>query len=374
MANSRPRIAVDAMGGDFGPRVVLPGALHVAKTKKIDIVLVGDQPRIEAELAGYGVRVQGVEIVHAPQVVEMEEKPSEALRKKKDSSIQVAMNLVRDGLADGVISAGNSGATLASAMFTIGRVPGVERPALATFMPTEKSHFVLIDVGANVDCRPFHLLQFGIMADVLARSMLGIPNPRVALLSIGEEQGKGNHQVKEAFELMRMSSLNFVGNVEGRDLFTGDVDVVVCDGFVGNVVLKQSEGLASSLGRLLKGELRRGFFGKIGTMLALNSLKRFSRLVDYAEYGGAPFLGLEGICLVCHGASNSKAIANAVNMAARFVEGNANEHLVKDIAANINLTVARRKSRHADPAATAESAAPTGLIDMVSADDPDQTP
>jgi glycerol-3-phosphate acyltransferase PlsX len=373
MANSRPRIAVDAMGGDFGPRVVLPGALHVAKTKKIDVILVGDQPRIEAELAGYGVRVQGVEIVHAPQVVEMEEKPSEALRKKKDSSIQVAVNLVRDGLADGVISAGNSGATLASAMFTIGRVPGVERPALATFMPTEKSHFVLIDVGANVDCRPFHLLQFGIMADVLARSMLGIPNPRVALLSIGEEQGKGNHQVKEAFELMRMSSLNFVGNVEGRDLFTGDVDVVVCDGFVGNVVLKQSEGLASSLGRLLKGELKRGFFGKIGTMLALSSLKRFSRLVDYAEYGGAPFLGLEGICLVCHGASNSKAIANAVNMAARFVEGNANEHLVKDIAANINLTVARKKSRHADPAAAAEAAAPAGLIDMAGPDDPDQT-
>lgn len=358
MANSRPRIAVDAMGGDFGPHVVVPGALYAAKAKKIDVVLVGDQPRIEAELERLGARGQGVEIVHAPQVVEMEEKPSEALRKKKDSSIQVAVNLVRDKQADGVISAGNSGATLASAMFTIGRVPGVERPALATFMPTEKAHFVLIDVGANVDCKPFHLLQFGIMADVLARSMLGIPNPRVALLSIGEEQGKGNLQVKEAFELMRMSSLNFVGNVEGRDLFTGDVDVVVCDGFVGNVVLKQSEGLASSLGRLLKGELRRGFFGKIGTMLALSSLKRFSRLVDYAEYGGAPFLGLEGICLVCHGASNSKAIANAVNMAARFVDGNANEHLVKDIAANINLTVARKKSRHSAAADTGVAAEP----------------
>ncbi|MEF3697862.1 phosphate acyltransferase PlsX [Desulfolutivibrio sp.] len=368
MPNRRPRIAVDAMGGDFGPHVVIPGALHAAKTKKIDVVLVGDQPRIEAELDALGVKGQGVEIVHAPQTVEMEEKPSEALRKKKDSSIQVAVNLVRDKEADGVISAGNSGATLASAMFTIGRVPGVERPALATFMPTEKSHFVLIDVGANVDCKPFHLLQFGIMADVLARSMLGIPNPRVALLSIGEEQGKGNLQVKEAFELMRMSSLNFMGNVEGRDLFTGDVDVVVCDGFVGNVVLKQSEGLASSLGRLLKGELRRGFFGKIGTMLALSSLKRFSRLVDYAEYGGAPFLGLEGICLVCHGASNSKAIANAVNMAARFVDGNANEHLVKDIAANINLTVARKKSRHSEPAV---AIGPAGTEEAAA---PDQTP
>lgn len=344
MPNSKPRIAVDAMGGDFGPHVVVPGALHAAKAGKAEILLVGDEAAIAAQLARYDVKGLPISIVHASQVVEMEEKPTEALRRKKDSSIQVACNLVRDGAADGVISAGHSGATLACAMFTIGRAPGVDRPAIATFMPTEKSHCVIIDVGANVDCKAFHLLQFGVMASVLAETMLGRANPAVALLSNGEESGKGNLLVKEAFDLLRLSSLNFVGNIEGRDLFTGNVDVVVCDGFVGNVVVKQAEGLASSLGRLLKGELRRGFFGKIGTMLALNALKRFSRLVDYAEYGGAPLLGLKGICLICHGASNSKAMSSAVRMAARFVEMEANDHLSEAVAKNIDLAGTRRQA------------------------------
>jgi glycerol-3-phosphate acyltransferase PlsX len=344
MPNNKPRIAVDAMGGDFGPHVVVPGALHAAKAGKAEIILVGDEAAIRAQLGRFDAKGLPVSIVHASQVVEMVEKPSEALRRKKDSSIQVACNLVRDGQADGVISAGHSGATLACAMFTIGRAPGVERPALATFMPTERSHCVIIDVGANVDCKPFHLLQFGVMASVLAETMLGREKPAVALLSNGEESGKGNLLVKEAFELLRLSSLNFVGNIEGRDLFTGNVDVVVCDGFVGNVVVKQAEGLASSLGRLLKGELRRGFFGKIGTMLALNALKRFSRLVDYAEYGGAPLLGLNGICLICHGASNSKAMANAVRMAARFVDMEANDHLSDAVAKNIDLAGPRRQA------------------------------
>ena len=342
MPNKMPRIAVDAMGGDFGPHVVVPGALHAARTGKAEVILVGDQDAIAAQLARYDAKGLPVSVVHASQVVEMEEKPSEALRRKKDSSIQVACNLVRDGEADGVISAGHSGATLACAMFTIGRAPGVDRPAIATFMPTEKSHCVIIDVGANVDCKPFHLLQFGVMASVLAETMLGRVNPAVALLSNGEESGKGNLLVKETFDLLRLSSLNFVGNIEGRDLFTGNVGVVVCDGFVGNVVVKQAEGLASSLGRLLKGELRRGFFGKIGTMLALSSLKRFSRLVDYAEYGGAPLLGLKGICLICHGASNSKAMSSAVRMAARFVDMEANTHLSEAVAKNIDLAGSRR--------------------------------
>jgi len=344
MPNSKPRIAVDAMGGDFGPHVVVPGVLHAAKAGKAEVILVGDEEAIRAQLARYDVKGLPISIVHASQVVEMEEKPTEALRRKKDSSIQIACNLVRDGAADGVISAGHSGATLACAMFTIGRAPGVDRPAIATFMPTEKSHCVIIDVGANVDCKAFHLLQFGVMASVLAETMLGRVNPAVALLSNGEESGKGNLLVKEAFDLLRLSSLNFVGNIEGRDLFTGNVDVVVCDGFVGNVVVKQAEGLASSLGRLLKGELRRGFFGKIGTMLALNALKRFSRLVDYAEYGGAPLLGLKGICLICHGASNSKAMSSAVRMAARFVEMEANDHLSEAVAKNIDLAGTRRQA------------------------------
>jgi len=344
MANNKPRIAVDAMGGDFGVSVNVTGAIQAVKTGKTEVLLVGDSVRIKDELDRQDGKKAGIEIVHASQVVEMDEKPSEGLRKKKDSSITVCANLVREGLADGMISAGNSGATLVSGMFNVGRVPGVERPALAAFMPTEKSHFVLTDAGANVDCKAFHLLQFGIMADILAKFMLGVPNPKVGLLSNGEEHGKGNLLVKEAFELLMKSSLNFVGNIEGRDLFTGVVDVVVCDGFVGNVVLKHSEGLASSFGRLLKGELKRGFFGKIGSTLALSSLKRFSRLVDYAEYGGAPFLGLKGICFVCHGASNSKAIANAVNMASKFVRNRANEHLVEGIAANLDLIPQTKRS------------------------------
>jgi len=337
MANNKPRIAVDAMGGDFGVAVNVAGAVQAVKSGKTEVILVGDSVRIKEELERLDAKKGCIEIVHASQIVNMEEKPSDALRKKKDSSITVAATLVKEGQADGLISAGNSGATLACGMFTVGRVPGVERPALAAFMPTEKSHFVLTDAGANVDCKGFHLLQFGIMADVLSKFMLNVPNPKVGLLSNGEEHGKGNILVKEAFELLMKSSLNFVGNIEGRDLFTGAVDVVVCDGFVGNVVIKHSEGLASSFGRLLKGELKRGFFGKIGSTLALSSLKRFSRLVDYAEYGGAPLLGLKGICFVCHGASNSKAIANAVNMASKFVRNRANDHLVEGIAANLDL-------------------------------------
>jgi len=344
MPNKLPRIAVDAMGGDFGPHVVVPGAVHAAKAGTAEIILVGDEETLRAQLASQDAKGLPITIVHSSQVVEMEEKPTEALRRKKDSSIQVACNLVRDGEADGVISAGHSGATLACAMFTIGRVPGVDRPAIATFMPTERSHCVIIDVGANVDCKPFHLLQFGVMGSVLAKTMLGRENPTVALLSNGEESGKGNQLVKESFDLLRLSSLHFIGNTEGRDIFTGKVDVVVCDGFVGNVVVKQAEGLASSLGRLLKGELRRGFFGKIGTMLALNALKRFSRLVDYAEYGGAPLLGLKGICLICHGASNSKAMSSAVRMAARFVAMEANDHLSEAVAKNIDLAGTRRQA------------------------------
>ena len=344
MENNKPRIAVDAMGGDFGLAVNVAGAVQAVKSGKTEVILVGDSVRIKEELERLDAKKGCIEIVHASQIVEMDEKPSDALRKKKDSSITVSANLVKEGLADGLISAGNSGATLACGMFNVGRVPGVERPALAAFMPTEKSHFVLTDAGANVDCKGFHLLQFGIMADVLSKFMLNVPNPKVGLLSNGEEHGKGNILVKEAFELLMKSSLNFVGNIEGRDLFTGAVDVVVCDGFVGNVVIKHSEGLASSFGRLLKGELKRGFFGKIGSTLALSSLKRFSRLVDYAEYGGAPLLGLKGICFVCHGASNSKAIANAVNMASKFVRNRANDHLVEGIAANIDLLPATKRA------------------------------
>ena len=246
------------MGGDFGPHMVVPGAVRAAKANQYDLVLVGDEPRINAEMAKLDARGVNYRIVHATQVADMHDKPTEALRKKKDSSIQVAINLVRDGGADGVISAGNTGVILASSLFTLGRMEGVDRPGLATIMPTETLPCVLIDVGANVDCKPLNLLQFGIMADVMARTLLRLPSPKVAILSIGEEEGKGNQLSKEAFELFRYSALNFVGNVEGRDIFSGKVDVVVCDGFVGNVSIKLAEGLAASMGRLAQGRAAPG--------------------------------------------------------------------------------------------------------------------
>ncbi|EPR44782.1 Phosphate acyltransferase [Desulfovibrio sp. X2] len=337
-AQAAPRIAVDAMGGDFGPSVVLPGAIEAARHRNIRLVLVGDSARIEAELEKMDVSGLAIEVVHATQMAEMTDKPTDVVRRKKDASIVVACRLVKEGHADGVVSAGHTGATLACGMFILGRLPGVDRPGLASIMPTEKKPMVLVDVGANTDVKAFHLFQFGIMADALCRNVLGFERPRVGLLSIGEEEGKGTTQVQEAYRMLRGSSLNFVGNVEGRDIFKGDTDIVVCDGFVGNVCLKLSEGLAHSLGRLLKRELTSGFFSKVGTMFSIGALRRFRRLLDYAEYGGAPLLGLSAITIVCHGSSNAKAIMNAVDMAANFVASKANQAMAATLSQNCDLT------------------------------------
>jgi glycerol-3-phosphate acyltransferase PlsX len=338
--NNATIIAVDAMGGDFGPSVVVPGAIEAARDKGIALLLVGDQAKVQAELAKLPLDGVAYDIVHASEVAGMDEKPSDILRRRKDASIQVACRLVRDGQAHGIVSAGHSGATVACGMFIMGRIPGVDRPALASIMPTEKNPIVLLDVGANVDCKPHHLFQFGLMADAFARDLLGCDSPRIGLLSIGEEEGKGNTQVKEAYELFKLAQngINFVGNVEGRDIFSGEVDVVVCDGFVGNVALKLSEGLSSSLGRVLKRELLSGLLPKIGTLLAKSAFRRFAQFVDYAEYGGAPLLGLQGIAFVCHGKSNAKAVRSAVKLAATFVEKKTNERLIKAISANEELT------------------------------------
>lgn len=281
-----------------------------------------------------------MEIVHAPEVAGMDEKPSDILRRKKNASIQVACRLVRDGAAQGVVSAGHSGASVACGMFIMGRIPGVERPALASLLPTEKEPVVLLDVGATVDCKPYNIFQFGLMGDAFARDILNKESPRVGLLSIGEEEGKGNSQVKEAYELFKMAqNLNFSGNIEGRDLFTGEMDVAVCDGFVGNVALKLSEGLGLSLSRVLKRELlNSGFLPKLGSLLAKSAFRRFAKVVDYAEYGGAPLLGLQNISIVCHGRSNAKAICNATRMATLFVEKETNKRLMETICANEELT------------------------------------
>ncbi len=335
----RPVIAVDAMGGDFGPAVVVPGAVEAARLHDLHILLVGDTPKVEAELARLDLEGIGCEIVQADDVVHMNERPSDILRRKKNASIQVACRLVKEGAADGVVSAGHSGATVACGMFIMGRLPGVERPALAALLPTEKEPVVVLDAGAKVDCRPSHLFQFGLMGDAFARDLLGYAAPRVSLLSIGEEEGKGNSQVKEAYELLKMAhNLNFIGNAEGRDIFTGDVDVVICDGFVGNVVVKMSEGLAASLVRMLKRVFTSGVMPALGALLARGAFRNFARTIDYAEYGGAPLLGLQGLAIVCHGRSNARAMTNAIRMSGAFVRKETNARLAETILANEELT------------------------------------
>ena len=333
-------IAVDVMGGDFGPSVVVPGALKAAHEGRFKVLLVGDMEAVRREAERSEHRDAAYDVAHASEVALMGEKPSDILRRKKDASIQVACRLVKDGHAHGVVSPGHSGATVACGMFIMGRIPGVDRPALASVMPSEKGPTIIVDVGANVDCKPHHLFQFGLMADAFARDILGYQRPGIGILSIGEEEGKGNTLVKEAYDLFKMAkNINFLGYVEGRDLFTDDVDVAVCDGFVGNVVLKLSEGLSTSLGRILKRELLGGSLAaRLGTLLARGAFKRFARFVDYAEYGGAPLLGLSGIAIVCHGKSNSRAIENAVKMAAAFVEKRTNERLTAAILANEELS------------------------------------
>ena len=340
MSSNKTVIAVDAMGGDLGPSVVVPGAIEAARQTGAKILLVGNEATLDGELNRLSPSGVDLEIVHAPEVAGMDEKPSDILRRKKNASIQVACRLVRDGAAQGVVSAGHSGASVACGMFIMGRIPGVERPALASLLPTEKEPVVLLDVGATVDCKPYNIFQFGLMGDAFARDILNKESPRVGLLSIGEEEGKGNSQVKEAYELFKMAqNLNFSGNIEGRDLFTGDVDVAVCDGFVGNVALKLSEGLGLSLSRVLKRELlNSGFLPKLGSLLAKSAFRRFAKVVDYAEYGGAPLLGLQNISIVCHGRSNAKAICNATRMATLFVEKETNKRLMETICANEELT------------------------------------
>ncbi len=326
---NKPRIAVDVMGGDHGPEVIVEGAVRAVQSADVHLLLVGDSEAVSACLSKYGRDDLDIEVVHASEVAEMVEKPSDIMRKKKDSSMQVAFRLVRDGKADGVVTAGNSGAALTCGIFTLGRVKGIERPALATVLPTEGSPLVLLDVGANVDCKPKHLVQFALMADVFAKNVLQVEEPKVGIVSIGEEEGKGNAQVKTAYDLLKKAPLNFVGNIEGRDLFDGQhADVAVCDGFTGNIALKLCEGLASALGNILCCELKRSWLSQLGTLLSMGALARFKLRCDYAEYGGAPLLGLKGFTMVCHGKSNSKAICNAVKMAGMYVSKRTNESLV----------------------------------------------
>lgn len=336
-------IAVDAMGGDHAPAVVIEGAIQAIKERPLSIILVGREEQVKQKIESLGGSLQQFTIQNASEIVSMDESPSEALKKKKDSSIRVAFELVKQGKADGAISAGNSGAILATATFVLGRLQGVERPAIAWVIPTLKMPTVMIDVGANVDCKPSHLFQFGIMGAVFAEGILGISRPIVGLMSIGEEDVKGNQLVKKVHKTFSQSSLNFLGNVEGRDVFKGDVNVIVCDGFVGNICLKLSEGLAEAITLMLKSEIEKTFWAKVGYLLARNAFSRFKKKVDYAEYGGAPLLGTNGIGIIAHGRSSPKAIKNAILMADELVKQKLNAHLISRLKDHEELQALGKK-------------------------------
>jgi glycerol-3-phosphate acyltransferase PlsX len=331
-------VAVDAMGGDHAPSVVVDGALAAVRHFDLGVTLVGARARLEGELARYPDLERGrVRLVDAAQVVDMSESPVAALRRKPAASIRVAADLVARGEADALFSAGHTGATVIATHAAFGMVAGVERPALAATIPTLGRPAVLLDVGASVECRPAHLLQFAVMGSRYARVAFGIDAPRVALLSIGEEATKGNELTREAHRLLKASSLPFIGNIEARDVYSGQADVIVCDGFTGNVALKISEGLVEVVETLLREELSSTFTMRVGSLLTRRALRHFRRRVDYSEYGGAPLLGVAGVAIVGHGRSSAKAVRNAVAMAYRFAASRFIERVEQDIAAVVPL-------------------------------------
>ena len=339
------KIALDAMGGDFGPAVVVEGAVVAAREHAIASVLVGDKAAIEREIVRLKAQELPLTIRHATQVVGMAEAPSQALRRKRDSSLRVAAELVKDGECHALVSAGNTGAAMAIGMFVLGLLPGVERPAIAAALPSLAGFTVLIDAGANVDPKPRHLFQFAVMGHVYSRDIIGKDNPRVGLLSVGEEEGKGNELVKDTFESLRGSSLNFIGNIEGRDIYNGRCDVVVTDGFTGNVCLKVSESLAEMLTSMIREELTRDVLSKAGAVLAQRAFARMKRRVDYTEMGGAPLLGINGASIICHGASPVKAIKNALRVATEWVKNDVNEHIKTALEAETVLAEGREGGR-----------------------------
>ncbi len=326
------KIALDAMGGDFAPATIVAGALQAVKEfDGIEIVLVGIEDKIKAELAKYKPVPNAISILHASEVVEMHDSAAISVRRKKDSSISRGIELLENKSCDAFVSAGNTGAVVCAATLGLGLLPGIERPGIAILLPTLKGITLIIDVGANIDPKPAHLLQYAIMANVYFQKVLGKPNPTVGLLNIGEEETKGTDFIKETHKLLSEKILNFIGNVEGKDIFSGRCDCVICDGFVGNVALKISESVAETLGVFLKRDLTSSIMGKIGVLLLKASLTNFKKKVDYSEYGGAPLLGVNGVVIISHGRSNVKAIKNAIGAAKKEVERNLNSQIVEEI-------------------------------------------
>ena len=320
------RVALDAMGGDNAPGQIVLGAVQAAREYGIGVYLVGREDAIRAELARYDTQGLDLPIVHTDEVIEMDEHPASAVRRKKNASMTLALQQVRDGTALGAVSAGNSGAMMAASLFTLGRISGVDRPALGGLFPTRDNVCLVIDIGANTDCKPEYLLQFALMGSIYIERIFSVPSPRVGLLANGEEETKGNEQVQQAHQLLKANAatlgLNFIGNVEGRDIPTGGADVVVCDGFVGNVVLKLSEGLAETLLGMLRAQMTSSLPSKLAAAVLRPGLRKVIKRLDYAEYGGVPLLGVKGSAIISHGRSNARAIKNALRVARQTAETN----------------------------------------------------
>src|SRR5438270_8164154 len=327
-------IALDAMGSDRAPKPEIEGAIHAARHYGVHVVLVGREPLIRAELGRIPAAASlPIQVVHASEVITMEDKAAQALRAKRDSSMRVGIPLLHEGRAAGFVTAGNTGAAMATATMVLGGLPGVDRPALAAVFPTARgTAAILVDVGANVDCKPHNLEQFAVMGEVYFRSIFSSRRPRVGLLSMGEEESKGNELTRETYKLLKQVPINFVGNVEGRDLYNGQVDVIVCDGFVGNVALKISEGVVELVREALKDSLRATITRQVGFLLSRKAFVEFKKRVDYTEYGGAPLLGLKGVCIVSHGSSNANAIKNAVRVASEFAQHQINAKIEQELS------------------------------------------
>jgi glycerol-3-phosphate acyltransferase PlsX len=334
-ADERRFIALDATGGDDAPAATVSGALEAVQSLGLSVYLVGPARRIRRELGRFRFLPDGLEIVDAPDVVEMDDSPLIVLRQKKRSPLNVCAELVRDGQAAAMVTAGNTGAAWVAARSVLGMIEGVERPALAALLPQRYGHTLVLDVGANVDCRPRHLMQFAVMGALYAEHVLGVTDPRVGLMSVGEEEGKGGKRGREQFRILSGAGVRFVGNVEGRDVFSGEVDVIVCDGFTGNVILKVAEGLGEMILTTLKEEARRSPVYGAGLLMAKGAFRSLKRRVDYSEYGGAPLLGVGGPCLIGHGRSSSKAIRNALRSAQMY----AKSQVLKRIEAKMPATV-----------------------------------
>ena len=327
-------IALDAMGGDHAPRAEVEGAVLAARELEVRVALVGIESTVRQELARHRSRDLPIEIVAAREVVTMRDSPSQAFRKKRESSIHVAAKMVRNGQAEGMVSAGNTGAVMTIARFVLGTLPSVDRPALAAPFPTARGGVsVILDVGANVDSKAEQIEQFAVMGEIYYRTIFGTRKPRVALLSIGEEEMKGNELTREAFNRLKQTPLNFVGNVEGRDVFAGEVDVIVCDGFIGNIALKISEGLVEHIGGLLRKALKSSLRSQMGYVLARRAFQEFRKKIDYSEYGGAPLLGVRGIAVIGHGRSNANAIKNAIRVAVGLSRSKVNEKIEQELSA-----------------------------------------